>query len=270
MLRKIKVIVPSMLIMLILITVGMGVSSCKSQRYRDYKNYGKGYETAKKGGSKPSLWSSKVEKEGYEAGIIDCRSSNNISSSTVEFQYTEEELKSMENRWSTFEEILNDALKGDQDAIFSIGLCYLYGGKGLPIDITKANSFFSKAASLGHAPSIEKIRSMYLEDLPNPFLHNVYLNLVIALGHTEYTDAYHRTRSKMKENFGINGKKITDEIERIAGEKIQVIYANLDKLKISKKSMNSANFFLNLNGITLEDSFYDLSYWASLLEVVNK
>ena len=204
---------PFLIALTLLVAAGFCVSSCTDNKmYQDYKNYGSGYEAAQKGESKPSLWSSKEEKEGYDAGLND-RVTNNSNSSIIEFQYTEEEIKATENRWATFEEIINDARKGDANAMFAIGLSYLYGGKGLQIDVAAANIFFSKAASLGHAPSLDKVRAIYLEDSPNPFLHQVYVNLEIAMGHTEFTLEYHRTRSKMMESFGAHGKAIVEEIE---------------------------------------------------------
>lgn len=261
--RKVKMVVHPLAIALILVAVGFGLSSCNRNKiYENYKDYGNGYETAKKGESKPSLWSSDAEKEGYEAGLNDLRSGT--KSPIVEFQYTEEEIKSLENRWPTFEKVLEDAIRGDRDAIFAIGLCYLYGGKGLPIDVTKANMFFGKAASLGHAPSLDKIRAMYLEDNPNPFLHLVYVNLAIAMGHTEYTIQYHHLRSDMMEKFGERGKSLVKEIERISQEKLEVIFENLEKLKQNKKSKNTDFGFFKINDITFADSLYDLPHWLSI------
>lgn len=140
--------------------------------------------------------SSDAEKKGYEEGLSELRSGSKPPE--VAFEYTKQEIKSLENRWDTFEGMVSDAFKGDREAMFSVGLCYLYGGKGLPIDISKANMFFAKAASLGHAPSLEKIRIMYHEqldeDMSKGLMHQVYLNLIIAMGHTEYSQKYLDTK----------------------------------------------------------------------------
>ena len=253
---------------LILIAASFCVTSCDNNNmYKKYKNYSKGFEDAQKGESQPSFYASKDEKEGYDSGLNDLRSGNS-KSPTIDFQYKEEEIKSMENKWTTFEEMLADAIGGNRDAMFAVGLCYLCGGKGLPVDVSTADMFFSKAASLGHAPALEKIRGMYWErlneDMSNGFLHQVYLNLVIAMGHTEYTMQYHKVRTELIEKLGKNGKLLTDEIERIAGKKLDTIYKNLENMKLSKKSKNSDAFFLQLNDITLEDSLYDSSYWLSV------
>lgn len=245
---------------------GLALSSCnRNQIHDNYRNYGNGYEAAQNGKPAPYFWSSNAEKKGYESGLSDLRCGNKPP--LVEFKYTDEEIKSLENKWDTFEEMVTAAFKGDRDAMFAIGLCYLYGGKGLPIDVSKANMFFAKAASLGHAPSIEKMRALYIEDSPNPFLHNVYVNLAIAMGHTEYTMQYHCIRSKMVEKFGEHGKPLVEEIERIAQEKLSIIYENLDELEKDKDSQDSDAFFLKLNDITMMDHVYDLQHWLSIAEI---
>jgi len=247
-------------------------SSCnRNKMYEDYKSYGEGYESALNGGSKPPLWSAKAEKEGYEAGLHELRISQNGKSQIVEFQYTKEEIKALESRWSTFEEMLNDALRGDQDAMFSIGLCYLYGGKGLAVDTSKANTFFGLAASLGHAPSLEKIRGMYheqlQEDMSKGLLHQVYLNLIIAFGHTEYTPSYHKIRTALIETFGEKGRLMLAEIERISQVKLDQIHNNLKELELAKKSKTTDHFFLQISDITsLDDQLYNSSHWLSVAE----
>ncbi len=233
-----------------------------SSLHENYNHYKKGYETGKQGGSKPLLWSNKAEKEGYEAGLNEYNNKGKTFP-IVDFEYTKEELKALEKNWNTFDEMLQDALSGNSNAMFAVGVCYFYGGKGLPVDFQMAKLFFAKAASLGHAPSLEKIRDMYINDTPNLFLHHVYLNLIIAMGHTEYSDMYHRLRSEIIQTLGPSGKKLVDEIERIAHEKILVIYKNQDDLERTKKGKDSL-FLTNLNDITREDIIYNPSYWANI------
>lgn len=251
-------------------SMGLCVASCGNGAvYKNYKNYQKGYEAARNGKSKPFFWASKAEKEGHQAGLKDVHS-RDPHPSTVEFQYTEKELGSLGKAWPTFDKMLDEAMRGNADALFAVGLCYLYGGNGLPIDLTRANMFFANAASLGHAPALDKIRALYVEDDPNIFLHQVYVNLVIAMGHTEYTLQYHQTRSEMKEKFGEHGQDIVEEIERIAEEKLNVIYKNQDDLKQKKKSNNTHMYSMSLHNITMLDSFYDIPHWFSIAEPSGK
>jgi TPR repeat protein len=253
-----------MLVGAVLVISGLFLPACSRNKiYDNYTDYGNGYEAAQKGKSAPSFWSSDAEKTGYEAGLSDLREGNKPP--PVDFKYTEEELRSLDGSWNTFEEMVNEALSGNREAMFVVGLCYLYGGKGLPIDISAANMFFAKAASLGHAPSLDKIRAVYIEESPNLFLHNVYVNLVIAMGHTEYTMQYHRARKEMLEQFGEEmGRPLVKEIERIAQEKIRVIYANLDELEKARKLREADGFFIKLDDITFMDHFYDSRHWQSV------
>jgi hypothetical protein len=255
---------------LIFVATALFATSCKDANlYKKYKNYGDGYEAAQKGKPAPFFWSNGTKKEGYEAGLNDMNASH--KQSPVEFQYTQEEVSALDKKWDTFEEMVTAAFNGDDDAMFAVGLCYLYGGKGLPIDVSKANIFFAKAASLGHASSLEKIRGMYWEqlneDMSKGLLHQVYLNLIIARGHTEYTFQYHKIRTTLIENLGEKGKLLSDEIERIAGEKLNAIYDNLDELEKTHRAQNAEGFFLKINDITTADQIYDLHHWLSVAKV---
>jgi hypothetical protein len=263
---KSKVVVNG-LVAATLVVSGLLFSSCnRSQMYDNYKNFGNGYEAAQKGKSAPFFWSSNAEREGYEAGLSDLRSGN--KQSPVEFKYTKEEIKSLENRWNTFEEMMASAFKGDCDAMFAVGLSCLYGGKGLPINTTYADMFFAKAASLGHVPSLEKIRGMYNEqiseeDFAKGLLQQVYVNLIIAMGHTEYTMEYHKLRTKLIETLGEKGRLVMKEVERIAHEKMIMINQNLIELE---KDKGSEDFFTKLNDITMLDRVYDNEHWASIMD----
>ena len=266
--RKSKVVVCS-LSALTLIACGLLFVSCGQNNYDNYKGYQKGYEAAHKGSSEPSFLSSDAEKKGYAEGLSELRSGNKPPE--VAFAYTKQEIKSLENRWDTFEGMVSDAFKGDREAMFSVGLCYLYGGKGLPVDVSKANMFFAKAASLGHAPSLEKIRIMYHEqldeDMSKGLMHQVYMNLIIAMGHTEYSQKYLDTRTGLIKKTGERGKLLAEEIERIAEEKVKAIYENLDELEKKKHSKDCEGFFLELNDITMIDQIYDLKHWLSVAGV---
>ena len=251
-----------------ILTVGFAcLFSCKKNKmYQEYESYGKGYEAAQEGQSKPSIWANKVEENGYKQGIKDLQSEH-TGPSCIGFKYTEKEIKSLQNKWSSFEEMLNAAMNGNSEAMFSIGLCYLYSGKGLPIDIERANMFFSNAASLGHAPSLEKIRVMCLEDDPNPFIHQVYLNLIIAMGHTEYTQEYHRIRNEWVKKFdkiGGNGNAVVKEIEMRAETKLMQIYENIETLDSAKKEHDTKLFISKINDITVLDKRYGMDYWFSV------
>jgi len=250
-----------------LVASGLFFSSYnRSQTYDSYKNYGKGYQLAQNGKSAPFFWSSEAEQKGYEAGLSDIRSGN--TPPLVEFQYTKKEIESLENRWDTFEDMMASAMKGDSDAMFAVGLSCLYGGKGLPINTTYADMCFAKAASLGHVPSLEKIRGMYNEKINNEdfskaLLQQVYVNLIIAMGHTEYTMDYHRLRNVLIETLGEKGERLNKEIERLAQEKIIMIDQNLIDLE---KNKGSEDFFSKLNDITMLDRFYDNQHWESIME----
>ena len=224
-----------------------------------------GTRQLKMGNSPPPFWSNKSKREGYKAGLNDLRSG---SKSPVEFQYTKKELESLENRWDTFEDMMTSAIKGDSDAMFAIGLSCLYGGKGLPINIAYADIFFAKAASLGHVPSLEKVRGMYNEqinekDFSKALLQQTYVNLIIAMGHAEYTMDYHKLRTKLIETLGEKGERLNKEIERLAQEKIVMINQNLLELE---KNKGSEDLFSKLNDITRLDRFYDNQHWASIME----
>ena len=128
----------------------------------------------------------------------------------VELAFTNDELEAI-GKWKrnnlSYEVMADDALNGDKAALYMIGMGYLTGmPSGLfTIDIETANCYFSLSASLGFAPALNKIRSMYLEDCPNPWLMLVYLNLAASLGHQELLLGYHKLTAKPSFYFGFMG-----------------------------------------------------------------
>lgn len=181
------------------------------------------------------------------------------SENEVEFGYSKDELKAME-KWKkkSFDELLNDALVGDPAALHMIGEAGLYGLCGLPINVERANQYFEVAAALGFAPAIDKIRSMYTEDNPNPFLALVYVNLTASSGHTEYTMNYHKMRSYLLEKYG---NKMCEEIERIASIKKIKIFETMDKLEKSKDKKEFIFSLFASRGITEGDNDLGMDYW---------
>ena len=194
----------------------------------------------------------------------DHRTENQNSSTPVEFQYTKDELKSLE-KWKnkSLDDTMSDALNGDPAAMHMIGMCLLFG-HGIPINVSQANSFFSMAASLGYAPSIDKIRAMYTEDDPNPFLSLIYVNLVTSFGHSEYSLPYHNQRTKIIEKFG---RPIVDEIERIAMLKMKKIIQNQKALKETEDKLEVTTELLMLKSIVKEDIAFGLDHWQNLAKI---
>jgi TPR repeat protein len=187
---------------------------------------------------------------------------------SVEFVYTYDELKMME-KWKnkTLAEMYSDALSGDPAALHMVGLSYLYGFSGLPINIKYANLYFAQAASLGFAPALDKMTRMYLENTPNPFLAMVYANLVISFGHPEFIVGYHNQRNKMLKAFG---PETCERIERIAAEKKNKILDAMNR-RSESKNYNPGLERISSN-ITIEDVDYDLDYWCEIAtkEINNK
>jgi TPR repeat protein len=180
-------------------------------------------------------------------------------SEKVEFQYSEEELKAI-GSWSdkTMTELMLDVNKGNAAALYMVGLSHLYGKGGFPINIQQANNYFSISALLGFAPGMDKMKSMYLEDDPNPFLALVYVNLVASFGHSEFTTVYHDQRRRLVEECG---NSIANEIDRIATEKTIKIYKAMNQISESKDKVETTiNFFIE-RGIAGEDVEFSVEYW---------
>lgn len=185
----------------------------------------------------------------------------------VELEYTQDELNSME-KWKdkSLDDMMHDALRGDSAALHMIGMCLLYG-HGMPINVEQANSFFAASASLGFAPAIDKIRSMYVENDPNPFLSMIYANLTTSFGHLEYSMPYHQLRTQAVEQFG---KVVVDEIERIATKKMSKIIECQRKVKEARDKIKATTSLMVIDGIVCEDIYYGPKYWESLIKSQQK
>lgn len=168
--------------------------------------------------------------------------------------------KISENK-TDFMDIINAGLiNGDRGALYFLGLCYMIGADGITIDVEQANDLFDKSASLGFAPALDKIRSMYLYDKQDLFLMMVYLNLTISAGHYEFVKIYHKMRSEIVVTFGEN---IAREIERIAAHKQKLIERNKAELA---KSPNLTELIIHdqFKEITQEDLLFDTDYWTQI------
>jgi len=182
----------------------------------------------------------------------------------VELIYTKEEKATIETwKKASFDEMINDALIGNSAALYNIGMVNLLGLYGCTIDIEKANSYFSISASLGFGPALDKIRSMYIFDFPNPFLMIVYLNLTIASGHHEFIQTYHKLLNDLSDKFGV---QVSYETEKIAAQKMKVIIKNKETIE---KADNKTETLLNnksFTNIVHEDSLYNSDYWYQFFE----
>jgi hypothetical protein len=185
--------------------------------------------------------------------------SNEDKVSSIELLQSKEEQKEWDiNKWENdLGEIANAGIfGGDRGALYFLGLTNMIGSHGKTIDVEAANAYFALSASLGFAPSIDKIRSMYLHDKPNFYLMMVYLNLTIVAGHLEFAKSYHKFRDEIVRCLGVN---IAREIERIALRKQRSIEENIRELKQNKiTDFIANNAFTN---ITAEDSLFDGDFW---------
>jgi len=152
-----------------------------------------------------------------------------------------------------------EAMNGDRGALYMVGFTFLTGN-GIPVDVNMANTLFAKSASLGFAPALDKIRSMYMEDTPNPFLAMVYVNLTIAFGHPELVMGYHKLMNDLKESLG--SSHIQNEIEKAASEKYNIILKNQDKFK---NAIDKENLSLKIEDITSLDAIY-AAHWEEIVK----
>ena len=183
----------------------------------------------------------------------------------IELKYTTEELVAMD-KWNgiSIDQLIDDAFKGDNAGLYMLGMFHLYGMGGCSIDVSTANLFFAASASLGYAPAIDKIKSMYLEDHQNIFLMMVYVNLTASFGHHEFIMVYHEQRSKLVQRFGA---EFAQEIESIAKKKKSVIFENIKELEdTSDKEEFVSTIIFGEKGVLAEDVFYDNNYWKSLFK----
>jgi hypothetical protein len=180
----------------------------------------------------------------------------------VNISYTREELSALE-KWKnkSFDDLVLDSFNGDSSGLYKIGQCFLFGNKelGITIDVSGANQFFALSASLGFAPALDKIKFMYVDDNPNPWLATVYYNLVASLGHTEFLIGYHKMRNEIVKKFG---QGFMQEIERIAAQKQELILKNQKDLAAAA---NKEEFIVTkMTLITLEDVLLGKNYWAEI------
>jgi|GEM_PF-2127549 len=185
------------------------------------------------------------------------------NSDTVEFIYTDQEQREI-LKWKnkTMDDLIMDARNGDKAALHNLGE-YFFLGLDFSIDVQTAKSFFAQSASLGFAPSLYNISKMYINDESNAFLGFVYINLTISFGHTEFIRSYHDLRSKILQDFGKNGQRILNEIERIATRKRNLILKN-QKYAQNKQNNKDAYKLLLTDYITYEDYQYDNDYWVDV------
>jgi hypothetical protein len=120
------------------------------------------------------------------------------------------------------------------------------------------------SASLGGAPALEELRLEFLNatgDSYNPYLHLIYTNICIKLGHSELIP-YLQNALKIL-NSADHGKEAISEIDRITKENMEIIHGNCEKLKSSKDQL----FCLTLNLIYREDIGYTMNYWHKMLKI---
>ncbi len=196
-------------------------------------------------------------------GLAGNKKTNSLASNheegPVELEFTKQELKEM-GKWKNkpFESLVADACEGDRAALYMIGMTYLTGIGGLTIDVKEANRYFAASASLGYAPSIDKIKSMYIYDINNPCLALVYANLVASSGHREFILPYHRLRDKFTTELG---SSFAVEVEKIAARKQEAIYQNIKDLKAAKDKHLFVAYLLAGQGLTAEDKSLGWDHW---------
>lgn len=187
------------------------------------------------------------------------------TTSTVEFQFTNEEER-MLGQWKTksYDDLTQDALKGNAAALHLIGGNLLYGLGGMTINVSDADIFFSHAACLGFAPSLDKVRAMYMEEKSDLFLSLVYTNLVIAFGHPEYTIPYLTFRMELVNKLGAG---IADEIERLAMKKKEQILENKKTLEQAEDKIRATTEIMIKKNIVSEDRHYGTDYWMKFAQL---
>lgn len=180
-------------------------------------------------------------------------------SDPIELKFSNEELEAL-TKWKdkSFDDMWNDALNCDSAALYMIGMSFLTGSGGFTIDVEKADFCFARSASFGFAPAIKQLIHKNIEE-ENIFLVLVYSNLMSSMGHSEYVMPYHELRTKAMATFG-NG--ISNEIEKIASSKKELISKTVEKLK---KSENREKFFVEMTYdgslINHQDREFNHDYW---------
>lgn len=180
-------------------------------------------------------------------------------SEPFEIKFSNEELEAL-SKWKnkSFDDMWNDALNCDSAALYMIGMSLLTGSGGFTIDVEKADFCFARSASIGFAPALKQLINKNFEE-ENIFLVLVYSNLMSSLGHSEYVMPYHELRTKVMAAFG---NEISNEIEKIASSKKELISKTVEKLK---KSENRKKFFLEMaydgSLINHRDREFNHDYW---------
>ena len=102
----------------------------------------------------------------------------NSQNNSTDMIFSSEELHEM-GKWKnkSMDDLANDAFEADGAALYMLGMTFLTGSNGFSIDVDNANLWFKQSASMGFAPSLNKVMWMYAEEHQNPFLALVYLNL---------------------------------------------------------------------------------------------
>lgn len=174
----------------------------------------------------------------------------------ADFIWTRDEQLAI-TKWknSSFEALFSDAINGDPAALWMVGMGFLTGSNELPLDTDTANGFFAQSASLGFGPAIEQMYKIHSNELNNPFLCLVYVNLAICVGHKELIYHYHKMLSDL---IASGGKNIACVIEKIASHKYNFIknFSHTCKLLGLKKT-------LDLYGlIDSTDCVFSSNFWA--------
>lgn len=203
-----------------------------------------------------SLIIANLHATSYSTDLKKSAIESNEQNDLFEFKFTDEELIEL-SKWKdkSFDEMWEDANNCDRAALYMIGMSFLTGRADLTIDVQKADLCFIRSASFGFAPSLKQLIHKNIEE-ENLFLVLVYTNLMCSLGHSEYVMPYHELRTKAIATFG-NG--ISNEIEKIASSKKELISKTVDKLI---KSENRKNFFVEMSfdGSLLNHQDRELNY----------
>jgi hypothetical protein len=103
---------------------------------------------------------------------------------------------------------------------------------------------------------------MYANEKQDPLLALVYLNLTISFGHKEYRDLYYQQTELLSK---VAGKKLVQEIEKIALEKTIKISKMQNEIKNHKNTYKPALALIS-NNVTSDDRAYGERYWKQFFE----
>lgn len=193
---------------------------------------------------------------------------SHIQKTAEEFQFSDAEKKEIQaflkkikkSDILELDKVLEAALDGDPVAMYTAGQTSL-SGTGTSINREVANLQFKMAASLGYAPALHEIFSMYVIE-GDPLLALIYLNLTISSGHKEYRDLYYQQTEQLSK---LVGKFVVQEIERIALEKIIAI-ANAQRDIESRKNTYKPALTLVGRNLVSGDLIYTKDYWKKFFK----